>query len=71
MDEERIAQNARPHAPPVRTETRVCAPCGGEGYIPIDHRYDWTTGLLTVVGGPCCICQGTGEQTVYLYGADR
>lgn len=55
------------HPPPARTEMRVCAPCGGEGYVPLDHRYDWTTGLLTIVGGPCCFCQGTGEQVVYLY----
>ena len=71
MDHRRIAQNARLHPPPARTESRVCAPCGGEGYVPIDHRYDPSTGLLTIVGGPCGFCGGAGEQTVYLYGTDR
>ena len=65
---ESSANPAHPHPPPAqRTETRACAPCGGEEHVPIDHRYDWTTGLLTVVGGPCCFCGGTGEQVVYLY----
>jgi hypothetical protein len=71
VDEERIAQSARPHPPPVLTETRTCASCGGEGYVPIDHRYDWTTGVLTIVGGLCCFCGGTGEQVVYLYRTNR
>ena len=67
MDEQRIAQNARPHPPPARTETRTCASCDGEGYTPIDHRYDTTTGPLTIVGGPCSLCRGTGQLVVYLY----
>ena len=71
MDDQRIAQNARSHPPPDRAETRECASCGGEGYIPIDQRYDWTTGLLTIVGGPCCFCGGTGERIVYLYRTGR
>jgi len=63
---ESSANPAHPHPPPT-TETRVCPGCEGAGYVPIDHRYDWTTGLLTIVGGPCSSCQGTGEQVVYLY----
>jgi hypothetical protein len=42
-------------------------PVRGEGHIPLDHQYDWTTGLLTIVGGLCSFCGGTGEQVVYLY----
>lgn len=49
------------------TETRTCPSCEGEGYTPIDHRYDPKTGLLTIIGGLCCSCQGTGELVVYLY----
>jgi hypothetical protein len=59
------------HPPPRRTETRTCRDCGGEGYVLIDHDYEWTTGLLTIVGGRCCLCGGTGEQTVCLYGTNR
>ncbi len=59
--------SANPAHPPPTTETRTCASCEGEGYTPIDHRYDWTTGLLTIVGGLCRFCGGTGEQVVYLY----
>jgi DnaJ-class molecular chaperone len=55
------------HPPPRRTKTRTCRDCGGEGYVPVDHDYDWTTGLLTIVGGPCGCCQGTGELVVFVY----
>lgn len=56
-----------PEANPARTETRTCASCEGEGYVPLDHRYDPRSGLLTIVGGPCSCCRGTGELVVYLY----
>jgi len=45
----------------------MCSSCEGEGYVPLDHQYNWTTGLLTIVGGPCCLCQGTGKRVVFLY----
>ncbi len=69
---ESSANPAHPHPPPgrvptARTETRTCASCDGEGYVPIDHEYDPRSGLLTIVGGLCCLCRGTGELTVYLY----
>lgn len=63
---ESSANSAHPHPPPT-VETRECPDCWGEGYTPIDHRYDWTTGLLTIIGGLCCCCRGEGEVVVYLY----
>ena len=69
---ESSANPAQPHPPPERarptTETRICPSCEGEGYSPIDHRYDPKTGLLTIIGGLCCCCRGEGEVTVYVYG---
>jgi hypothetical protein len=60
-----------PHPPPGRarpiTETRTCASCDGGGYIPIDHRYDLKTGLLTIICGPCRFYRRTGVQAVYPY----
>ena len=57
---------ARAHRP--QMETRICSWCEGSGYTVIDHRYVPTTGILTVIEGPCVACRGTDEVSVFVYG---
>ena len=52
-------------------ETSACPGCEGEGYVPIDHRYDWTTGVLTITSDPCSACRGTGEVSAFRYGTGK
>lgn len=63
--------SANPAHPPPTTETRTCPSCEGEGYVPLSHDYNPTTGRLLIVGGLCVRCRGEGELVVYLYSGGR